>query len=142
MTAVHPGSGPAAGPDGGPAAGTVVYDGDCSFCTWSVTQGQRLLKAGVTAVPWQRADLAALGLDRAAVSQAVQWVAADHAPEAGHRAIAAWLIASGLPWSLAGRLMLIPPVSWLAAGMYHVVSRNRHRIPGPWRAGGVCRVSE
>jgi predicted DCC family thiol-disulfide oxidoreductase YuxK len=119
---------------------TVVYDGDCSFCTWSAAHGRRLLTADVALVPWQRADLAALGLDRTAVTRAVQWVAADGAPQAGHRAIAAWLTASGLPWSLAGRLMLTPPVSWLAAGAYHIVSRNRHRIPGPWRADGVCGV--
>lgn len=125
---------------GGPAAGaTVVYDGDCSFCTWSATRGRRLLKADVTLVPWQRADLAALGLDRAAVTRAVQWVVPG-TTRSGHRAIAAWLIASGLPWSLAGRLMLTPPVSWLAAGVYLVVARNRHRIPGPWRADGVCGV--
>lgn len=124
------------------AAATVVYDGDCSFCTWSATQGRRLLKADVTLVPWQRADLGALGLDRTAVTRAVQWIGADGAARAGHRAIAAWLIASGLPWSLAGRLMLTPPVSWLAAGGYRIVARNRHRIPGPWRANGACRVPE
>lgn len=122
------------------SADTVVYDGDCSFCTWSARQGQRRLKAEVTLVPWQRADLAALGLDRTAVKRAVQWVPADGAPKAGHRAIAAWLIASGGPWSVAGRTMLMPPVSWLAGGVYRVVSRNRHRIPGPWRADGVCSV--
>ena len=117
---------------------TVVYDGDCAFCTWTATKGRRVLPAEVALLPWQRADLAALGLDRKAVTDAVQWVPADGPPRAGHRAIAAWLIASGLPWSLAGRLMLIPPVSWLAAGIYHIVSRNRHRIPGPWRRTGRC----
>ena len=41
---------------------------------------------------------------------------------------------SGLPWSLADGLLLAPPVSWLAAGSYHLVSRNRHRIQGPGAA--------
>lgn len=134
---VHPGGGPAAG-------ATLVYDGDCSFCTWSATRGQRVLKADVTIVPWQHADLASLGVDRIAATRAVQWIGAERrVPLAGHQAIAAWLIASGLPWSLAGRLMVTPPVSWLAAGVYRLVARNRHRIPGPWRASGsACRVSE
>lgn len=117
---------------------TLVYDGDCAFCAWTATKGRRLLRAEVTLVPWQRADLVALGLEREAVANAVQWVPSGGPPRAGHRAIAAWLIASGLPWSLAGRLMLIPPVTWLAAGIYHVISRNRHRIPGPWRRAGRC----
>jgi predicted DCC family thiol-disulfide oxidoreductase YuxK len=122
---------------------TIIYDGDCAFCTWSVTKGQRLLRADVTAVPWQRADLPTLGVDPDAAARAVQWVAPGAGPQAGHRAVAAWLIASGLLWSLAGRLLLIPPVSWLAAGAYHVISRNRHRIPGPWRrGGGACAVPE
>jgi len=120
---------------------TLIYDGDCALCTWTAARGQRLLPAPVTAVPWQRADLAALGLDQAAVEHSVQWVAPGQKPQAGHRAIARWLIASGLPWSLAGRLLLVPPISWLGAGAYRLVANNRHRIPGPWRRGGVaCAV--
>ena len=119
---------------------TVLYDGDCGFCTWTAQRGQRMLSAKVTVVPWQQADLAALGLDRDAVTAAVQWVPPGGPPRGGHRAIAAWLIASGLPWSVPGRLLLIPPVSWLAAGVYRVVARNRHRIPGPWRRAGRCAV--
>jgi predicted DCC family thiol-disulfide oxidoreductase YuxK len=120
---------------------TVVYDGDCGFCTWTAIHGQRLLAADVDVVPWQRADLAALGLDRGAAAKAVQWVVPGAPPRAGHRAIAAWLIASGLPWSPAGWLLRLPPVSWLAAGTYRVVARNRHRIPGPWRSSGTCKVT-
>ncbi len=121
---------------------TLVYDGDCAFCTWTATKGRRVLPADVTLMPWQRTDLAALGLDTEAVTRAVQWVAPGAAPRAGHEAIAAWLLASGRPWSLAGRAMLIPPVSWLAACVYRVVSRNRHRIPGPWRRSGTCVVRD
>jgi predicted DCC family thiol-disulfide oxidoreductase YuxK len=120
---------------------TVIYDGDCGFCTWSATNGQRLLPADVTVVPWQRVDLDALGVSPEAAARAVQWVGPGDAPRrAGHRAIAAWLIASGLPWSLAGRLLVLPPVSWLAAGVYRLVARNRHHIPGPWRSHGSCKA--
>jgi predicted DCC family thiol-disulfide oxidoreductase YuxK len=121
---------------------TLVYDGDCGFCTWVALRGERLLPASVTAVPWQQADLPALGLSVAAVERAVQWVSPGEPPAAGHRAIARWLMASGLPWSLAGRIMLMWPVSWLAAGVYRLVAANRHRIPGPWRRDGVtCGVT-
>jgi predicted DCC family thiol-disulfide oxidoreductase YuxK len=120
----------------------VVYDGDCGFCTWTATRGQRLLPAEVTIQPWQHTDLAALGLDQDSVRCAVQWVAPGHPPRAGHRAIASWLIASALPWSIPGALLLIPPVSWIAAASYLVIARHRHQIPGPWRRGGMaCAVT-
>jgi predicted DCC family thiol-disulfide oxidoreductase YuxK len=118
----------------------VVYDGDCGFCTWTAQHGQRLLSAEVTIQPWQGSDLAALGLTEDDVRCAVQWVPAGGKPRAGHRAIAAWLIASGLPWAVPGRLLLIPPVSWIATLSYRVIARHRHQIPGPWRRGGACAV--
>lgn len=121
---------------------TLVYDGDCAFCTWSAAAGRRWLPAQVTLLPWQQADLPALGLSRAAVANAVQWVAAGESPRSGHRAIARWLIVSGLPWSVAGRLLLVPPVSWAASWIYRAISVNRHRIPGPWRRTGTsCAVA-
>lgn len=127
---------------------TVVYDGECGFCTWTAEHGRELLPADVTIAPWQRSDLPALGLTEDAARRAVQWVPSPRpdlsgyagTAQAGHRAIAAWLVASGLPWSVPGRLLLIPPVSWLAAATYHLVSRYRHHIPGPWRRAGACAV--
>jgi predicted DCC family thiol-disulfide oxidoreductase YuxK len=119
----------------------LVYDGDCGFCTWTASLGSRVLPAPVDVVPFQRADLPALGLSLPEVETAVQWVAPDRSAVAGHRAIAAWLIASGFPWSLLGRSMLLPLVSPLCARIYHVISVNRHRIPGPWRRAGTrCGV--
>jgi predicted DCC family thiol-disulfide oxidoreductase YuxK len=126
---------------------TLVYDGDCGFCTWVARLGERVLPAAVTIVPWQKTDLAALGLSAEAVRDAVQWV--PDGPEgvaqpahravsaqAGHRAIAAWFLASGLPWSVLGRALLVPGISWCAARIYRLISVNRHRIPGPWHRGG------
>jgi predicted DCC family thiol-disulfide oxidoreductase YuxK len=119
----------------------VLYDGDCGLCTWTATNGQRWLPADVIIQPWQGADLSAFGLTEQDVRRAVQWVPADDGkPLAGHRAIAAWLVASGLPWSMPGRLLLIPPVSWLAACGYRMIARHRHQIPGPWRRNGTCAV--
>jgi len=36
----------------------------------------------------------------------------------------------GSVWGLVGRLLLVPPVSWLAAVGYSVVSRYRYLFPG------------
>ena len=114
----------------------IVYDGDCGFCTWAVSLGTRWL-APVPVVPYQQAPLPSLGLSLAEVSAAVQWVVPGSPPVAGHRAIAAWLLASGFPWSVAGRVLLLPVVSPVAGWIYRVISANRGRIPGPWRRGGA-----
>ncbi len=57
----------------------LVYDGDCGFCTRTVELALRM-KVACRAVPWQQADLAALGLTEAEVTEKVWWV--DPGPEA------------------------------------------------------------
>ncbi len=108
---------------------TLVYDGDCAFCTSSV----RLLKrVGLTAdmvIPWQRADLDSLGLTEQQCRDAVQWVGPEGS-SSGHRAFARLLLASALPWRPLGWLLLTPPFSWLAAGLYRLIANNRSRLPG------------
>lgn len=107
----------------------LVFDGDCAFCTSSV----RLLeKIGPTAemVAWQLTDLDALGLNEEEASAAVQWVATDGTIRAGHEAIVAALDSAGGIWALAGRALLSPGISPIAAVAYRLVADNRHRLPG------------
>ena len=40
---------------------TFVYDGDCAFCTSCAQFIERRIPTGARVVPWQFADLAALG---------------------------------------------------------------------------------
>jgi predicted DCC family thiol-disulfide oxidoreductase YuxK len=40
-------------------------------------------------------------------------------------------------WRLVGRLIITPPVSWLAGPVYALIARNRHRLPG---ASDSCRL--
>ena len=109
---------------------TLVYDGDCGFCTSAVRLIARLrLRAG-TIVPWQEADLPALGLTRAETEHELQWVADDGRSSGGHEAVARLLLASGPLWRPPGALLLVPPVSWLAAWVYRTVAANRGRLPG------------
>lgn len=107
----------------------LVYDGDCAFCSSSA----RLLeKIGPEAqlVAWQEIDLGALGLTEEAAAASVQWVEADGAVRSGHEAIAAALDTAGGVWALAGRALLLPGISPLAAVAYRLVATNRHRLPG------------
>ena len=109
---------------------TLVYDGDCAFCTRCVQLMERFVPAQPRVTPWQWADLPALGVTEAQAEHSVLWVEPGARPLAGAAAIARLLVTCGGPWLVLGRVMQVPPVSWLAAGAYRLVANNRHRLPG------------
>jgi predicted DCC family thiol-disulfide oxidoreductase YuxK len=119
---------------------TLVFDGDCGFCTASVHILESWCRPDVRFVPWQMLDLAAHGLTEQQVSKAVQWlsVCADAPIRSGAAAVARVLLRSRWPWRPIGALMLVPPISWLAAGAYHLISVNRYRLPGSTPACAVA----
>ncbi|MFC9439000.1 thiol-disulfide oxidoreductase DCC family protein [Nocardia sp. NPDC057030] len=108
----------------------VIFDGDCAFCTSSVDFIRTRIRPDVDFAPRQRLDLAALGLTEDQAEQAVQWIDGAGSRAAGARAFALLLRRATRPWRAVGALMLVPPVSWLAAGLYRLVAENRHRLPG------------
>ena len=93
---------------------TLVYDGDCGFCTSAVRWVARLRLDPGTVAPWQTADLPSLGLTRQQCEEKLQWVADGGRVSSGHEAVARLLLHSALPWRLPGALLLTPPLSWLA----------------------------
>ena len=119
---------------------TLVFDGDCGFCTASVHILESWCRPDARFVPWQMLDLAAHGLTEQQVSKAVQWLpaAADAPIHSGAAAVARVLLRSRWPWRPIGALMLVPPISWLAAGAYHLISVNRYRLPGSTPACAVA----
>lgn len=120
----------------------LLYDGDCGFCTVTARWMTDRLRTPVAVVPWQSVtDLDALGLSAADLSTAVYWVDVFGRRERGHRAVARLLRLCRWPLPLAGALMATPPLSWLAAGAYRVIARNRHRLPGATAACALPRAS-
>jgi len=115
------------------ATPTLVFDGDCAFCTSSVQWIKRWCRPAVRFVPWQQLDLAAHGLTQEQVTSAVQWLrprtSAKPVPS-GAAAIGRMLLRARWPFRPAGALMLVPPISWLAAGVYRLIANNRYRLPG------------
>ena len=108
---------------------TLVYDGDCAICTSSARLVERWGLDVDEVIPWQHADLDALGLTAAQCQEAVQLVE-DGRVTSAHEAIGRLLQRSGGPWRLLGGLAIARPTSWLAAPAYRWVARNRHRLPG------------
>lgn len=124
------------GADGVP---TLVFDGDCGFCTSSAGWVARRWRAPARVVPWQRLPagvLDRLGLTEAQVSGAAWWVDGAGRTWRGHLAVARSLEPAGGGWAAVGRALRVPPFRWLAAAVYAVVARVRGRLPG---ATPACR---
>jgi predicted DCC family thiol-disulfide oxidoreductase YuxK len=106
-----------------------LFDGDCGFCSACALFVERRITTRATVLPWQLADLAALGLTAAECDSAVQWVESTHRA-AGPEAIAILLRESRWYWRGVGRVLGWRPVLVFAWPVYEWVSRNRHRMPG------------
>lgn len=118
---------------------TLVYDGDCAFCTRCVTWAQRRLRYQPEVLALRSADLGTLGIGRTDAERSVQWVAPDGSVSSGARAVGQWWWRSGGWWRFPGALCLVPPTSWVAEAVYRLVARNRHRLPGGSDACAVER---
>ena len=106
----------------------LVYDGDCAFCERCATWIAVRLPTGTPVLASQQADLDGLGLSPEQAADAAWWIDADGGHLRGHRAIAAALRACGGGWSRLGQALVWPVVALLAAGVYGVIARNRHRL--------------
>ncbi len=120
----------------------LVFDGDCAFCSTSVRWYEQRFPDAFSAIPYQRTDLAALGLTEKECQERVQWIGKVTSPvttrESGARAVGALMRrggrerggGAGLLWRGVAALTVVPPASWLSEGIYRVVAANRHRLPG------------
>ncbi|WP_173531085.1 thiol-disulfide oxidoreductase DCC family protein, partial [Nonomuraea antri] len=107
----------------------LVFDGDCGFCTVCVAFVRRHLRTRAEIVAWQAADLGELGVTREQAIYELLWVG-ERRVHGGAQAVAKLLIDAGLPWSPLGLLLRLPPIRWVAHGVYRLVAGNRHRLPG------------
>ncbi len=109
---------------------TLVYDGDCGFCSACAEFIERRIPTRAAVVPWQFADLPSLGLTQAQVEEAVQWVAADGTVASGPDAVALLLRDAGRLWEVPGRALQLGPVRLAAWPAYRWIANHRHMLPG------------
>jgi len=119
-----------------PSRPVLVFDGDCGFCTWSAGLVDEWAQGRVEIVPWQRAELALLGLTTKECAQAVQFVERG-AHWGGAEAIAHALVHCRVPGPTVGRFLMRPSMAPLAERAYKLVAANRHLLPG---ATPACAV--
>ncbi len=109
---------------------TLIFDGDCGFCTTSASWIQKWMPDDVEVQPWQALDLDEVGLTVDDVSSAAYFASADGGLHRGHLAVGQALRHAGFPLCIAGELMIRPPIAWLAAPVYRLVATYRYKLPG------------
>jgi predicted DCC family thiol-disulfide oxidoreductase YuxK len=109
----------------------LIFDGDCAFCTWTARWAERRLPRSVRIEPYQWIpDLSVHGLTEADAARAAYWIDGEGRAHRGWRAVAETFRAIGGSWGVIGTMMRVPPLSWLSVGVYALVARTRHRLPG------------
>ena len=122
--------------------GTLIYDGDCAFCTRSKDWIMARITDGSVALPAQKIPPVRrkdLGLTDEDLATAAYWVDADGRTFRGARGIGHALRHARQPWRSVGALLGTPPVAVIASPFYRVLARNRHRLPGATEA---CRLDD
>lgn len=115
----------------------LVYDGDCGFCTTMARFAERRVRPRCDLVPWQFADLGALGVTAERAQYEALWVTPAGAVYGGAEAVAKALLSAGRAWPLLGSALMLPGLRWAAHRCYRLVADNRHRLPGGTAACAV-----
>ena len=109
----------------------LLYDGDCAFCTRCAEVAVKILPEGMPVLAWQTIpDVERLGVTPAQLTEAAYFIDAGGVPRRGHEAIAYTIIATRKWYSPLGRLLLLPPISWIAKVVCAWVAKNRDKMPG------------
>ena len=114
--------------------GTLIYDGECGFCTNAAIWSRKRLPEPHGIAPSQdfdAAQLAAMGLSRADVERAAWWCEPGRTPVEGAECISRTLIAIGGRSALVGKLLWLPGVRVLSGIAYRWVAAHRPLV-GRW----------
>jgi predicted DCC family thiol-disulfide oxidoreductase YuxK len=118
-------------------ASTLIFDGDCGFCTTSVNWLTAHLPAMPAATPWQWAELDSLGVTQEQAQQRV-WLVDETGTYGGHLAVSQLLRRQpSAGWRFLGWILRTPPFSPFARLGYFLTARYRYRLPGGTPA---CKV--
>lgn len=109
---------------------TLIFDGDCGFCTSAANEIVKRSKTNIVAVPWQFTDLAQFSLTQAQVADQV-YLAIDDQNFAGHEAFAmVFRVQPNSFLRVIGKTMMSRYLRWFSMPTYRLVARYRHKLPG------------
>ena len=111
-------------------AATLIFDGDCGFCTTTANFIKARSTAAIDVHPWQFIDVTKFGLTAEQTASRV-YFASEGKTYGGHAALAKVLLAQrNWIFKAIGAIMLTPPFSWIAHLGYLLVAKYRHKLPG------------
>jgi len=109
---------------------TLIFDGDCGFCTSAANQIVKRSKTKIVAFPWQFTDLSQYSLTQAEVADQV-YLAIDNQNFGGHEAFAmVFRVQPNSFLRLMGKTMMSKYLRWVTRPTYRLVARYRHKLPG------------
>jgi predicted DCC family thiol-disulfide oxidoreductase YuxK len=109
---------------------TLIFDGDCGFCTSTANLIVKRSKVEIAAHPWQLIDTTEYGVLQPQAQDRVYMVV-DGQAFGGHEAFAAILrLQNNWLLSTIAFVIVVPPICWLARIGYGLVARYRHKLPG------------
>lgn len=115
--------------------GTLIFDGECGFCTRSRDLLIRLdRRHRMDTEPLQRPGVPErVGVPREDLKKSVYWLAEDGTTCTGAEAVNAAL-STALGTGLPSRIYRLPGMRGVQEAAYRWVAANRHRLPGktPW----------
>lgn len=109
---------------------TLVFDGNCGFCTSVAKHFGKHSLTPLTLAAWQLTDLEPLGLTREQASERV-YLVTDEGLFAGAECVAELMRIQGDPLHrLLAWSMRLQGIRRLCEWGYQLVAKNRHRLPG------------
>ena len=115
--------------------GTLIFDGECGFCTGSRNVLARLdRRHRISTVPFQQPGVPEnAGVGRDELARSVYWLDDDGSRCAGAEAVNAALSAI-FGSTVPRRVYRVPGMRQVQDAVYRWVADNRHRLPGatPW----------
>jgi predicted DCC family thiol-disulfide oxidoreductase YuxK len=111
-----------------PKQGTLIFDGDCGFCTSSVRWLERH-HGTFHSLPWQQIpDLKSFGLNLEMVTESAIFISDIGKISIGSSAIGEAMKSCSKPISLFGRVVTSRLVEGLAQRAYKLIAKNRGRL--------------
>lgn len=109
---------------------TLVFDGDCGFCTTASRFAEQRVHTRATVMAYQHVELGELGLTAEACAAALQYVDDIGRAWSGADAVSHYLWDAGGGWAVLGGVMRVPGIRQVSRIAYRAIARNRHRLPG------------
>lgn len=109
---------------------TLIFDGDCGFCTSTANWITKNSLVKIEAQPYQWAKLADFGLTEKEASSKVQLISGGKI-YAGHHCMAKLLLLQPNRFlKFIGAVMVMPSIDPISAKVYDWVAANRQNLPG------------